>query len=222
MSTPYVADPQHHARVAESTVDTAESVQADARTMRIIGLTGLARSGKDSVGQAVQTLHEGSMVHVKTTGFAHLLKLSVARLFYPDIGLRSALDWCDWLKDNADIVVEERGVIGVVEQITGRQLLQRYGTEAHRDTFHEDFWLDAVLPEGRNDCDVLVVMDVRFENEAQRVLDRGGEVWKIERPGVEPVDGHSSEDGIPDSMVTRTIVNDGTLEDLRNKVDAAL
>jgi hypothetical protein len=53
------------------------------------------------------------------------------------------------------------------------------------------------------------------------VLRLGGETWEIVRPGLES-DGHSSENPLPRELVTRVIVNDGTVDDLREKVVAAL
>lgn len=193
--------------------------------MRIIGLTGVARSGKDTVGELIEEIAPelATQPTVKRTGFAHLLKLSATRLFYPDATLEQALEWCDWLKTKGLIsVMADDEVLGIDVEQTGRDFLQRYGTEAHRDTFSEDFWLDAVLPEGRDDCDILVITDCRFENEAQRIQDRGGEVWQLVRPGVEAVNAHVSDAGFNPALIDRTIENDGSLTLLRNKVEGAL
>jgi hypothetical protein len=191
--------------------------------MRIIGLTGEARAGKDTVAKMIEQHYY--LAEVVRTGFAWKLKLSAMRIFHPNATQEMALEWADWLKTQADVVIEETDVIGVTNQITGRAFLQNYGTEAHRDTFGEDFWLDAVLWAGRDDCDILVISDARFENEVQRIRDRGGEVWRVERPGnVNPdaVGAHASEQRIPDEYVTTTIVNDGSLRDLEAKVLEAL
>jgi len=42
--------------------------------------------------------------------------------------------------------IERPQLIAIEHSITGRQALQRYGTEGHRDVFGEDFWVDALLP----------------------------------------------------------------------------
>jgi hypothetical protein len=186
--------------------------------MKVIGLTGIARSGKDTVAQIIQEEVDG---RIERQGFADRLKLSAARLFYPDIDQEAAIEFCDYLKSSGGIgwALDDTGVQD--KGITGRQFLQRYGTEAHRNVFGEDFWLDAVLPEGRDDCDVLVVPDVRFDNEAVRVYERGGEVWRLVRdvPGVE---SHASEVGVSEELVLVRIENAGTLQDLRVGVRAVL
>jgi hypothetical protein len=130
--------------------------------------------------------------------------------------------------------------------ITGREYLQRFGGHA-RELFGENFWVDQVLPEPpsqmatannlrnaaiysrmaaiidpwtlkpRGNFTTLCVTDVRYPNEAERVLALDGEVWEVVRPGLEP-DGHASEVPLPRELVTRVIDNSGTLGDLRNNV----
>lgn len=182
--------------------------------MRIVGLTGAAGSGKDTAAQMLAEIMPGTS---KRQGFADSLKLSAARIAYPGMEVAEGVAFCNWLKTEGRVqIAAEDGE--VVSDIDGRMFLQRYGTECHRDVFGQDFWLEAVLPEGRDDCDLLLIPDVRFDNEAQRILDRGGEVWRVVRPDVEPVAAHSSEMGIPDELVSLTIINDTTLDDLRSEV----
>ena len=73
----------------------------------------------------------------------------------------------------------------------------------------------------RGDFDILMVTDVRYPNEAKRVLDLDGEIWKVERPGLVS-DGHASEQPLPDDMITRLIVNNGDMNHLRQNVEALL
>jgi hypothetical protein len=63
--------------------------------------------------------------------------------------------------------------------------------------------------------------DLRYPNEAQRILDLGGEVWEIIRPGLSS-DGHASETPLPRELVSRRIRNDGHLLNLRYEVEKAL
>jgi hypothetical protein len=42
----------------------------------------------------------------------------------------------------------------------------------------------------------------------------------IHRPGVEPVAAHESEAGLPLRMIDRLVVNDGTVDQLRERVEA--
>ena len=49
--------------------------------------------------------------------------------------------------------------------------------------------------------------DVRFPNEAQKIKDLGGVVWRIEREGVAPVNSHISEYAILDYPFDAKIPN---------------
>lgn len=71
--------------------------------------------------------------------------------------------------------------------------------------------------------DKWVIVDIRYPNEARRVWDAGGTVIRVIRPSLEGTQGdtHASEVE-QDSIVTDlTIYNDGTLEDLRERVRMA-
>lgn len=130
-------------------------------------------------------------------------------------------------------------------RVTGRGYLQHLGTEA-RKIFGPDFWVDQVLPKPYLDggtmprpaglphpgnqyaiekmygrADHVAFTDLRFENEAERVLALGGEVWEVIRPNTAS-DGHDSEQVLPRRLVTRQIHNSGTLMDLRYEVEKAL
>jgi hypothetical protein len=121
-----------------------------------------------------------------------------------------------------------------VTTLTGRHYLQHLGTQA-RKVFGDDFWVDQVLPEAMthgptnqvrlraaySGMDCVAFTDLRFENEAKRVLDLGGEVWEVMRPGTAS-DGHDSEQVLPRSLVTRQIDNSGDLMALRYEVEKAL
>jgi len=107
----------------------------------------------------------------------------------------------DWAKNNVPDV---------------RRLLQRLGTEAGRDILGVNIWVDTAF--ARVDNDKVVVTDVRFPNEADGIRQRGGEVVRIERPGVGPRNNHPSETSLLDYEFDVTIYNDGTIEDLHRKV----
>jgi hypothetical protein len=233
--------------------------------MKVIGLTGRARAGKDTVAGIIADELPG--LRVVRQGFADKLKVSAALALGFEGEERELIATMDALKVCGSVVAKvEHGPDDVQEsQLSGRHFLQRYGTEAHRNVFGEDFWLDAVLPtmtvgrgltskfreafgdlfeavvdaaaerlevQGfrfgdsdeadqltRDDGDVLVIPDVRFPNEAERIRDVGGTLWRVVRD-VRPVYGHVSEAGIYD--VDLVLMNDGTRADLRATVRAAL
>jgi hypothetical protein len=78
-------------------------------------------------------------------------------------------------------------------------------------------------------CNLVLVTDVRFLNEAKKISEAGGRVWRICRPGAGlngAAGAHVSETEMfspeMDRYVDVDIVNDGTLEDLERKAIAAL
>lgn len=106
-----------------------------------------------------------------------------------------------------------------------RELLQTLGTEWGRDTVRQDIWIllasrriDQAIEDGDGP---VVVADVRFDNEAEMIRSRGGEVWEIVRPG-EAASSHSSEAGIHVHLIDRRIDNSGTIGDLRAAVSQAI
>jgi len=66
----------------------------------------------------------------------------------------------------------------------------------------------------------IVISDVRFQNEVDVIHGFGGTVIKIFRPNIENESNHISECGIERiKLKTKTIMNDGTKDDLYHKLD---
>ena len=122
---------------------------------------------------------------------------------------------------------------------TYRTFLQRLGTEAMRQRLHQDIWVNALMfeylpldPEKRRSVgNVLdysdytdytwpgwVITDLRFNNEAVAVREREGVIIEIVKLNVEHTSTHGSEEGIDHDYINYTIQNDGTYEDLFNKL----
>lgn len=103
-----------------------------------------------------------------------------------------------------------------------RRLLQTLGTEIGRNMFGENSWLDIVreetfqknFREGRN----VVVTGVRYVNELDVFKAIGASSLWVERPGIIAVNTHSSDNTLDAKVFDTTMYNDGTLEDLKNKV----
>lgn len=208
---------------------------------KLVGIAGLKTSGKDTTFQFVQKHNEWA----QRVAFADKLKIMAARA----LGLEGCDDelmaMMDDFKQNGDIVANAFSPPGrespVVfhQRISGRQYLQLFGSNA-RKVFGDTFWIDQILPtptaeahpevQLRNaealayrypNADLVVVTDVRYPNEAQRIRALGGVVWKVWRPGVES-DGHDSEIPIPGEFVNWTIPNDGSIEDLERQTIKAM
>jgi hypothetical protein len=109
-----------------------------------------------------------------------------------------------------------------------RQMLQSMGTEWGRDSIHPEIWIRSAMYRATPHLAVgrsVVVTDVRFDNEAQAIIDAGGEVWKVTRAGWRCLDAstatHQSEAGVSEHLIARTIDNSGSLDDLRSQLSAA-
>lgn len=198
--------------------------------MLLLGFHGQKQSGKDTACAYLKEWATRRGLRVERRGFADLLKLSAARCFFPTIDLLDARDWADAIKyENVFSIPPDS------HQISGREFLQHYGTEAHRDIFGEDFWVDALLPLGYSERgypkwwngflrdsdvsapDIAVVSDVRFINEAERMRACGGRVWEIVRPG-DSADTHRSELPLSEDLVDGKLMNTSTLDEFRNTI----
>jgi hypothetical protein len=151
---------------------------------------------------------------------------------------------------------------GYIIKTTVRDLLQKLGTDAVRDHVHPNAWVNALMSEykgkvsartvlvdfSKEGDDIVqeatpfiegefpnwIISDCRFPNEGQAIKDRGGVIWRINRPQNElPIDTltgkklmdyprHSSETSLDNWPFDRVIENDGSLEDLLSKVKVAL
>jgi hypothetical protein len=171
----------------------------------LIGISGNRGSGKDtSFGYIEKWANENNVLAVRRA-FADPLKFSFARIFFSEITLEDAIVWCNKIKKNSIINAGD----GVA--VTGRQALQHYGLEAHRELFGENFWLDLVLPkenwqEKIGEADICVITDVRLDNEAQRIKELGGVIWKIDRK-LDTVDEHATEQGISTKLIDVHVMN---------------
>lgn len=155
----------------------------------ILGLHGKMGSGKNEVARRLALLLRGKGLPLYEVSFAAKLKQSAAAL------LGCTVDDLEAWKNDPEmwVCLAAHGGYDVREGQTVRSFLQRYGTEAHREVFGEDFWLDAALPLDRDYSGGLyVVTDVRFPNEAERVRHLGGTVVHIVGQN-EDTGSHASE-----------------------------
>jgi hypothetical protein len=182
----------------------------------LIGLSGYARAGKDSVAAILHDLD----------GFERVAFADPVRELALAIDPFVFLDGPQRMKhQRLSEVVARLGWEQAKRHTDIRRLLQRIGTEGVRDILGENVWLDHwhdrvedALLAGAN----IVATDVRFRNEADLIKSLGGQVWRIGRPGFEPINTHVSDTGVGALPVDRVIENAGTLEDLRATVATAL
>lgn len=176
----------------------------------LIGLNGKKQSGKDTVAQFMLDWAKTNDFNARRVAFADQLKVSAARaLGFPE---DDALVFCNELKSSGVVSVK---CLEYSFEISGREFLQRYGTEAHRELFGDDFWIHQVISEDLDHSnELLIVTDVRFPNEADAIHCAGGDVIKMVREGSEE-DSHPSEQDLDDSYIDIEILNDSDLDSLR-------
>lgn len=184
------------------------------KAVDLIGMSGYAQSGKDTVGEILARRYGFTLVSPSNV----LREFLYAQNLYleggvdefgqhqPPARLNDVVDLYGW--DMARKVYPEV-----------RVLQQKTGTEAGRDVLHEDVWLDALVdrfsPGAKH-----VSTSVRYLNEARFITERGGVIIRVNRPGVEAVNDHSSDTEMDDWDFDHVIENDGSLDDLAEKVAA--
>ena len=163
----------------------------------LIGITGKARAGKDSFANAL--MREG----FQRVAFADALKLATAVIADEP----SHLFFDEFAKE------QHTHALGM----TRRKALQAVG-KAVRDSLGEQVWVNRALSDwssrGKPNT---VITDVRYENEALAIRQRGGTVIRINREGAGlagELAQHESENRLPDDLVDIEVFNDGSLGDL--------
>ncbi len=166
----------------------------------IIGFGHRKRSGKDTVGQYLVNQYK-----FKKLSFADPLK-QAAKLI---------CGFSDEQCYGSDI---DKETTDPYWGFSPRWFMQRFGTEVGR-AIDSDLWVKAMLRQAQKIPSV-VVCDVRFPNEAKAIRDQGGLVIRVDRPSLGPLtDTHPSETSLEGFEYDDVIVNDGSLEDLYDKVD---
>lgn len=177
-------------------------------TSFLIGLTGYAGTGKDTV-RAI--LEQG--------GFVGLAFAEPIRAMLLELLTSNGIDG-NYINDRAlkETIIPELGV-------SYRHMAQTLGTEWGRN-LRRDFWLrlaGAYMADMEDAGEThFVISDVRFSDEAAWLRQKGGVIWRVERKSVLPVRLHASEAGAHLIKADYIIANHGTPEQLNDAVLAAL
>ncbi len=163
----------------------------------LIGISGKAHSGKDTLGKYL--CDEYRCVHYY---FAKPLKEGAKVMF----GLS------DEQIANKEVPIEPWG-------ISPRKIYQLLGTEIGRGIDPNVWVKNAEMFVKSVPGRTVVITDVRFDNEAIWIRNRGGVVINIvrDKPGIAEWK-HSSEGGLDEKNIDVTITNNGTIEDMCNEV----
>jgi hypothetical protein len=162
----------------------------------IIGLTGYAQSGKDTVANIL--VEKYGYQRVAFADPIRALLYETNPMLKEGYRVQGLVDVYGWDKVKVDYP-------------EARRLLQDLGVGA-RKVFGDDFWIKQALK--NVDYGNYVITDVRFRNEATAIWSMPGTIWRVIRPGVTAVNAHVSETQMDDYPVDQTFVNSGTINDL--------
>ncbi len=140
----------------------------------IVGVCGFIGSGKDTVADYLVNFHE-----FRRESFASTLKDAVSAIFGWDRTLlegrtKEAREW----REQVDPWWAERLAMPT---LTPRWVLQYWGTEVGRRSFHDDIWIASLENKLRNSKDSIVVSDCRFPNEIDSIKTLGGKIIWVQR-----------------------------------------
>lgn len=188
----------------------------------IIGLVGLAGSGKDTVaGMLISHLSKPGIQHMNERAVPLAFADPIRTMCFDLMQYAGVQNPSSYLSDRKlkEAVIPEQGV-------SYRHLAQTLGTEWGQQRIGRDVWIRVLDQRMQEYCKRgamhFVIPDVRFAPEVDWLRSQGAVIWRVERPGVEPVREHVSESGTATIRSNRVILNNGTLEDLRATVGAEL
>lgn len=170
----------------------------------IIGLSGYARSGKDTISGMLMGIHGYRRVAFADT-IRNLLFAMDPLVMHEETPFRLQ-----------DIVDSKGWEAAKTEYPEIRRLLQDLGVGA-RGLLEDDIWITAAL-KGFNKEDKIVVADVRFKNEAACIKGLGGQVWRINRIDTGPANDHISEVDMDDWGYDAVITNNSDMPNLIKQI----
>jgi hypothetical protein len=149
--------------------------------MRLIGICGVARAGKDTLYLCLKDAE-------------------------PDREWRR-MAFADELKNECeDFLLENTGISPFTESDEEKKLIRpflvAYGTHLRR-AIDPDCWISAVKKQVKNGRkeDIVVITDVRYENETDWIKSEGGTIIHVTRDGTLPA---NEEEQINDPILSRS------------------
>ena len=169
----------------------------------LIGLCGPAGAGKSTIAKIISRRYGGLVIPIATPIKKMLEALGV-----------------DW-RHLSGTPEEKEEALDIFGGKSARYAMQQLGTEFGRTNFGEDFWVNSWLRivDGFKQYKLIVADDVRFENEARAIKDRGGIVICVVRSydDFDRTPSHASEDfsKVPEDALA---LNNGSAERLEEVV----
>lgn len=157
-------------------------------TKRIIGLAGPKGVGKSTFAtQKLFDEYRAGCTSAEIMSFADPLKQMLAQI----------VPWK--YMDDKESIIPHLGK-------SARFCLQTLGTEWGRNSISQTIWIDITkqkITEARKS--LIIIDDVRFDNEAKMIREMGGEIWRLSRVGVLKSIEHVSESGISDNLINKEV-----------------
>jgi hypothetical protein len=215
----------------------------------IIGISGYSGSGKDTAGIIIQYLKASTKLPLKVVlkspkhhqwwleersswqikKWAGKLKVIASMLTgipaekFEDQEFKKSLLGPEWgtVSTNPLNNIEPFKDVQFNALMSVREFLQKLGTSALRDGLHENSWINALMADYKSDSN-WIITDTRFPNEAEAIKKAGGIIIRIERPGIDPVNLHTSETSLDNWDFDHLVINDGSITDLTKKIKKVL
>ncbi len=187
----------------------------------IIGISGKARSGKDTFAEmlATELNNEGAYPPYVMMAFANELKLRCQAAF--DLTWEQLWGDDKEVPDERYVKVPRTTLTGTGEMPivywTAREIMQNYG--AFYRTIDNEFWVKNLFKviEDKEYTNVIVT-DVRYTNEADYILNNGGYVIRINRESKDAVHNKTHPSEIELDYYKRfdfTVINNRGLGELK-------
>jgi len=175
----------------------------------IVGITGYARHGKDTIADVLFAL----MPHARKLSLAYPMKEACKLIF----------DWTD-----AHVYGELKDVIDPKWGVSPRQALTTIGTEwgqyclckfpAFKETTGRKLWIKSLLTNVDDNFGNYIIPDVRFHHEVEEILKQPNSyIIKVRRKEYSIDTSHESEQDISCIYHNLLIYNDSTVESLQER-----
>jgi hypothetical protein len=168
---------------------------------KIIGITGLYGSGKDTVADIIASVYP---------------QLNWQKLHLAD-GVKAVYEALTGQKVPAGEAYNQhwKAQYNSTLECTNREILEGIG-HGLRNSIHQDVWvkrLEIKLRDGGN----YIIPDVRYPNELRVIEQHGGRMIRVSRPDNPTIQTDSPANSELSQFDMITITNDGHLGDLLNK-----
>lgn len=167
--------------------------------MKLIGISGKKRSGKDTLADSL--VHDHGFTRL---AFADAMR-AAALVVDPIIG-HTLVEGDVWVARRLSEVVGTAGWEAAKANPEVRRTLQHLGSAVRE--LDPGFWVRITMAQAGAVDGPVVITDVRMPNEATAIEAAGGLLVRLERPGLPTEDAHITETALDDWPFTTTIHND--------------